>query len=131
MKTVPIVGFARMVDAGGDSRSTAASKFRKDLDYFCSAQYGLELVTPMSSRRSGDAVSINPFDDDRGSFFVLVNDEEQHSLWPAFADVPAGWRVVYGEADRAACLDYIEQNWTDIRPKSLRERLAAGQGFDR
>ncbi len=32
----------------------------------------------------------NPFDDDNGSFFVLVNDEEQHSLWPAFADVPVG-----------------------------------------
>jgi len=75
-------------------------------------------------------VSINPFDDDSGSFFVLVNDEEQHSLWPAFADVPAGWQVVYGEADRAACLDYIEQNWPDIRPKSLRERLAAGRAFD-
>ena len=71
-------------------------------------------------------MSINPFDDDNGSFLVLVNDEEQHSLWPAFADVPAGWRVVYGEADRAACLDYIEQNWTDIRPRSLRERLAGG-----
>jgi uncharacterized protein YbdZ (MbtH family) len=74
-------------------------------------------------------VSINPFDDDNGSFFVLVNDEEQHSLWPAFADVPAGWRVVYGEADRAGCLDYIEENWTDIRPKSLRERLAEGRAF--
>ena len=71
----------------------------------------------------------NPFDDD-GRFFVLVNDEEQHSLWPVFADVPAGWRVVYGEADRSACLDYIEQNWTDIRPKSLRERPAEGRGFD-
>jgi uncharacterized protein YbdZ (MbtH family) len=92
-------------------------------------QYRLELVLPMSSTRSGDAVSINPFDDDDGSFFVLVNYEEQHSLWPAFADVPAGWRVAYGEADRAACLDYIEQNWTDIRPKSLRDRLAAGQGL--
>ncbi|SIG23938.1 MbtH-like protein [Mycobacteroides abscessus subsp. abscessus] len=56
-------------------------------------------------------MSINPFDDDKGSFFVLVNDEEQHSLWPAFADVPDGWRVVFGEADRAACLEYIEQNW--------------------
>jgi uncharacterized protein YbdZ (MbtH family) len=78
----------------------------------------------------GESVSVNPFDDDSGSFFVLVNDEEQHSLWPAFADVPVGWRVVYGEADRAACLDYIEQNWADIRPKSLRERLATGPGFD-
>jgi uncharacterized protein YbdZ (MbtH family) len=81
--------------------------------------------------RSGELVSVNPFDDDNGSFFVLVNDEEQHSLWPAFADVPAGWRVVYGEADRAACLEYIEQNWIDIRPKSLRERLAGGRGFDK
>ena len=44
-------------------------------------------------------MSTNPFDDEDGAFFVLVNDEEQHSLWPSFADVPAGWRVVYGEAD--------------------------------
>jgi uncharacterized protein YbdZ (MbtH family) len=80
----------------------------------------------MSTRRSGEPVSINPFDDDNGSFFVLVNDEEQHSLWPVFADVLAGWRVVYGEADRAACLDYIERKWADIRQKSLRERLEGG-----
>lgn len=77
-----------------------------------------------------ESVSVNPFDDDSGRFLVLVNDEEQHSLWPTFADVPAGWRVVYGEADRAACLDYIDQNWTDIRPKSLRERLAAARASD-
>jgi uncharacterized protein YbdZ (MbtH family) len=74
----------------------------------------------------GNPMSVNPFDDDNGSFFVLVNDEEQHSLWPTFSDVPAGWRVAFGEAERAACLDYIEQNWTDIRPKSLRDRLAEG-----
>lgn len=42
-------------------------------------------------------MSINPFDGDGGSFFVLVNDEEQHSLWPHFADLPAGWRVVLGK----------------------------------
>ena len=72
-------------------------------------------------------MSANPFDDDSGSFFVLVNDEEQHSLWPTFAEVADGWRVVFGEADRAACLAYIDQNWPDIRAKSLRERLAAGQ----
>jgi len=84
----------------------------------------------MSARRPGEPVSINPFDNDNGSFLVLVNDEEQHSLWPAFADVPAGWRVVYREADRAACLCHIEQNWSDIRPKSMRERLAAGRALD-
>lgn len=69
-------------------------------------------------------MSTNPFDDDEGRFVVLVNDEEQHSLWPTFADVPAGWRVVHGEAVRSECLDYIEQNWPDIRPKNLRDRLA-------
>jgi uncharacterized protein YbdZ (MbtH family) len=73
-------------------------------------------------------MSINPFDDDDGSFFVLVNDEEQHSLWPSFVDVPAGWQVVYGAAARQACLDYIEQNWTDIRPKTLRVKLAQDAG---
>ncbi len=69
-------------------------------------------------------MSTNPFDDDNGTFFVLVNDEDQRSLWPTFAETPAGWRVVYGEASRAECLDYVEQNWTDIRPKSLRESIA-------
>lgn len=69
-------------------------------------------------------MSTNPFDDDNGAFFVLVNDEEQHSLWPVFADIPAGWRVVHGEASRAACLDYVEKNWTDLRPKSLRDAMA-------
>lgn len=72
-------------------------------------------------------MTTNPFDDDGGRFFVLVNAEEQHSLWPTFADIPDGWRVVYGEADRAACLDYIENEWTDIRPKSLRDRLSQNQ----
>jgi MbtH protein len=70
-------------------------------------------------------VSINPFDDDNGTFLVVTNDEEQHSLRPAFAEVPAGWQVAFGIAERAACLDYFDQNWPDIRPRSLCERLAA------
>ncbi len=70
-------------------------------------------------------MSTNPFDDETGTFLVLVNDEDQHSLWPTFIDIPAGWRVVYGEASRAACLEYVGQNWTDMRPKSLREAMEA------
>ncbi|MDI2127077.1 MbtH family protein [Yinghuangia seranimata] len=70
-------------------------------------------------------MSTNPFDDEDGRFLVVVNDEEQHSLWPVFADVPAGWRVVFGEASRAECLEYVERNWTDMRPRSLREAMAA------
>ena len=68
-------------------------------------------------------MSSNPFDDDNGTFYVLINGEEQHSLWPSFAAVPMGWTVVFGESTRADCLAYIEENWTDIRPKTLRDAL--------
>ncbi|MFE0420254.1 MbtH family protein [Streptomyces tendae] len=66
---------------------------------------------------------MNPFDDPDGIFFVLVNDEGQHSLWPSFIDVPDGWRVVFGTADREECLAYVEKNWADLRPKSLIEAM--------
>ncbi|MFD0444998.1 MbtH family protein [Streptomyces indonesiensis] len=65
----------------------------------------------------------NPFEDENGSYYVLVNDERQHSLWLAFAEVPAGWTVVHGQDNRQACLDYINENWTDMRPKSLIEAM--------
>ncbi|UOX93244.1 MbtH family protein [Amycolatopsis sp. FBCC-B4732] len=61
----------------------------------------------------------NPFEDENGTFLVLVNAENQHSLWPSTVDVPAGWRTVHGEDTRAACLEYVEKNWTDLRPASL------------
>ena len=61
----------------------------------------------------------NPFDDESGTFLVLVNDEGQHSLWPDFLPVPAGWTAVGPHAGRQECLDWIEAHWTDIRPKSL------------
>ncbi|CAM5621953.1 MbtH family protein [Streptomyces fumanus] len=61
----------------------------------------------------------NPFDDENGSFLVLVNKENQHSLWPAFAEVPPGWRVAFGESNRKECMAYIEENWQDMRPQSL------------
>jgi MbtH protein len=67
----------------------------------------------------------NPFEDEDGTYLVLVNDEGQHSLWPAFAEVPAGWTVAHPEDNRQACLDYVERNWTDLRPRSLRESMAA------
>jgi uncharacterized protein YbdZ (MbtH family) len=70
-------------------------------------------------------MSPNPFDDDNGTFVVLVNDEDQYSLWPAFADVPAGWRVAFGESSRSDCLAYVEETWTDLRPRTLREAMAA------
>jgi len=68
-------------------------------------------------------MSANPFDDEDGVFYALVNDEGQYSLWPTFAVVPEGWTVVHGEASRQSCLDYIERTWTDMRPRSLREQM--------
>jgi uncharacterized protein YbdZ (MbtH family) len=68
---------------------------------------------------------VNPFDEADGSFVVLVNDEEQHSLWPAAMAVPAGWKVVHGASDRQDCLNYVETHWTDIRPLSARRRAGA------
>ncbi|WP_435975658.1 MbtH family protein [Streptomyces sp. Qhu_M48] len=61
----------------------------------------------------------NPFDDESAVFLVLVNDEGQHSLWPRFAGVPAGWTRTFGPDSRAACLRHIEETWTDMRPRSL------------
>ncbi|MFP1660398.1 MbtH family protein [Streptomyces cavourensis] len=66
----------------------------------------------------------NPFEDENGTYLVLINDEGQHSLWPAFAEVPAGWIVAHPEDTRQACLAYVEQNWVDLRPRSLAERQA-------
>jgi MbtH protein len=65
----------------------------------------------------------NPFEDENGTFHVLVNEEGQHSLWPTFIDVPAGWTIVHASDARAACLDYINKNWTDMRPNSLIKRM--------
>lgn len=63
----------------------------------------------------------NPFDDQDGRFLVLVNAENQHSLWPSFVDVPSGWRVALPETSREECLRYVESHWTDLRPSSLVE----------
>jgi MbtH protein len=61
----------------------------------------------------------NPFDDEDATFLALVNEEGQYSLWPSFVAVPDGWAVAHAEDSRKACLDFIEENWTDMRPKSL------------
>lgn len=65
----------------------------------------------------------NPFEDEEGVYLVLVNDENQHSLWPAGNAVPAGWEVVHGGDTRPGCLDYVTTHWTDMRPVSLIRRM--------
>jgi MbtH protein len=53
-------------------------------------------------------------------YFVVVNDEEQYSIWRADRPVPVGWQVVGQPGTREAQLEYIEEVWTDMRPKSAR-----------
>ena len=67
----------------------------------------------------------NPFEDPDADYLVLINEEGQHSLWPVFIAVPDGWTSVFGQAKRPECLEYIEANWTDMRPASL---IAAMRG---
>jgi MbtH protein len=66
----------------------------------------------------------NLFDAPDGKFFVLVNHEGQHSLWPAGIAAPNGWSTVLQDSSRQDCLDYIREHWTDMRPASLIEELA-------
>ena len=66
----------------------------------------------------------NPFEAPDSDYAVLRNDQEQHSLWPAGIDVPDGWTVVHGPGPREECLGYVRENWTDIRPKDVKEFLA-------
>lgn len=65
------------------------------------------------------------FDDDSIRFRVVSNHQEQYSIWPVFKDIPAGWVAVGPEGSRDECLDYIERVWTDMRPKSLRDKMKA------
>ncbi|MFH8516601.1 MbtH family protein [Streptomyces gelaticus] len=66
---------------------------------------------------------MGPFDDEEGVYLVLVNGENQHSLWPAFCRVPAGWTVVHGKDTRKSCLEYVSAHWKDMRPAGLVKEL--------
>jgi MbtH protein len=64
----------------------------------------------------------DPFERTDVTYVVLGNDEGQHCLWPAAFEVPQGWTVMSGPADRGACLDYVNTHWSDLRPRSFVRR---------
>lgn len=101
----------------GKRRATQTRR-RPPISFFHHAIYSTFGVGLGKWRAERDLMN-NPFDDDKGTFLVLVNDEGQHSLWPDFAPVPAGWTAAFGPEARAACMDYVDRSWTDMRPKSL------------
>lgn len=63
------------------------------------------------------------FESPEARFKVLINDEEQYSLWPADLPVPGGWKETGVCAAKEECDTYLEETWTDMRPKSLRIAL--------
>jgi MbtH protein len=63
-------------------------------------------------------------EDDR-HYRVVVNHEEQYSIWPDGNPIPDGWQPVGAARPKEECLTYIEEVWTDMRPLSLRQRMAA------
>ena len=61
-------------------------------------------------------------DDDTTVYKVVINHEEQYSIWPADRETPLGWRDAGKSGTKQVCLDYIQEVWTDMRPLSLRNR---------
>jgi MbtH protein len=62
--------------------------------------------------------------DNEPQFKVVVNHEEQYSIWPADRDTPAGWAAEGTQGPKELCLHHIEEVWTDMRPLSLREHMS-------
>lgn len=61
--------------------------------------------------------------DDTTIYEVVVNHEEQYSIWPADRELPLGWSLAGMRGTKAECLAYIEEIWTDMRPLSLRKKM--------
>ena len=62
-------------------------------------------------------------DPDTTVYEVVINQEEQYSIWPAHREVPVGWRAVGKHGLKPECLGYINETWTDLKPRSLREQM--------
>lgn len=65
--------------------------------------------------------------EDTTRYSVVVNHEEQYSIWPSERELPLGWREAGKSGSKAECLDYIKEVWTDMRPLSLRKRMESAQ----
>ncbi len=66
--------------------------------------------------------------DEKTAYSVVMNDEEQYSIWPVERAVPAGWREVGVSGKKQECLDHIERTWTDMRPASVRRTMQESAG---
>ncbi len=61
---------------------------------------------------------------DETIYKVVLNHEEQYSIWPTYKENPLGWKDAGKSGTKAECLEYIKEVWTDMRPLSLRKKMA-------
>lgn len=73
---------------------------------------------------------MNDETEDQTIYLVVVNHEEQYSIWPEYKTIPNGWRAVGEKGQKQECLDYIAEVWTDMRPLSLRKHMDEISGQD-
>jgi MbtH protein len=66
--------------------------------------------------------------DDTSTYRVVVNHEEQYSIWPADRELPPGWRDAGKQGLKTECLAHIKEVWTDMRPLSLRKQMDGAEG---
>jgi MbtH protein len=102
-------------------RLKAAARITGNKYDHCDASPGRRAVADSTRHLVKGTAVTNPFDDAEDRLFlVLVNEENQHSLWPAASPIPAGWtQTTTGPRPRRECLDYINEHWTDMRPASV------------
>jgi len=62
-------------------------------------------------------------EEDTTHYKVVINHEEQYSIWPVDRENPLGWKDVGKDGNKQECLDHIEEVWTDMRPLSLRKKM--------
>ena len=62
-------------------------------------------------------------EEDNTVYQVVVNHEEQYSIWPEYKEIPGGWRPANKIGKKQECLDYVKEVWTDMRPLSLRKHM--------
>jgi MbtH protein len=66
---------------------------------------------------------MNDMETDQTTYLVVVNHEEQYSIWPDYKEIPKGWKAVGKSGRKEDCLEYIKEVWTDMRPLSLRKQM--------
>ena len=96
-----------------------------------STEYLFNKVTPRDETNDDEQHHLregrmtNSQDEDTTVYEVVVNTEEQYSIWPAYKAIPLGWQTVGQQGFKGECLEYIKSVWVDMRPLSLRNQVEA------